>query len=160
MKEDPASAQLNLEKISYVGLITMSTLMVPAFFSLSALDFSATISIIAFAISLPLLVAVLLRDQIQLIGKVKRNWLSPRGQFITRVFGPAFTVIGLAAAIWHMSWLAGIFFLLSSVCMWKVFHHAIGSAYREMKAEIIQQQPTEKLRRENGYAYAPKVSSV
>ena len=96
----------------YGGLIGVAVLMLQPFLAATSLDASATVSVIAFAVAIPLLA-----------GLVMVNWQEAfRGRRSTSVsvtvaqsIGEAAAVTGIAAGFWHMTWVAGVTFLAAGL---------------------------------------------
>jgi tetrahydromethanopterin S-methyltransferase subunit G len=94
----------------YGGLIGVAVLMVQPFLAAPSLDVSARISIIAFSVAIPLLA-----------GLVMVNWQETfRGRRTTSVtvtvaqgVAQAAAVTGIAAGFWHVTWVAGVTFLVA-----------------------------------------------
>src|SRR5262245_25241413 len=89
----------------YGGLIGIAVLMVQPFLVAPSLDASARVSIIAFAVAIPLLA-----------GLVMVNWQETyRGRRSTSIsvtvaqgIAQAAAVTGIAAGFWHVTWVAGV----------------------------------------------------
>jgi hypothetical protein len=94
----------------YGGLIGVAVLMVQPFLAAPSLDASARVSIIAFSVAIPLLA-----------GLVMVNWQETfRGRRTTSVsvtvaqsIAQAAAVTGIAAGFWHVTWVAGVTFLVT-----------------------------------------------
>ena len=96
----------------YGGLIGVAVLILQPFIGARSLDTSATISVIALAVAIPLLA-----------GLAMVNWQERyRGRRSTSVsvtvaqsISQAAAVTGIAAAFWHMTWVAGVTFLVAGL---------------------------------------------
>lgn len=96
----------------YGGLIGVAVLMVQPFLAAPSLDASASVSIIAFSVAIPLLA-----------GLVMVNWQEAfRGRRSTSVsvivaqgIGEAAAITGVAAGFWHVTWVAGVTFLVAGL---------------------------------------------
>ena len=105
----------------YVGFIGIGIVLVQPFLTSGPLDPSATICVVAFALALPLL-AIL----------VMVNRLDGAATSYSRVigFGKGVAVIsasvGVAAAFWHMHWLAGVTIVVAGIAGVTVY----GATYR------------------------------
>ena len=96
----------------YGGLVGVAVLMLQPFLGATSLDAFATVSVIAFAVAIPLLA-----------GLVMVNWQEAfRGRRSTSVsvtvaqsIAEAAAVTGIAAGFWHMTWVAGVTFLVAGL---------------------------------------------
>jgi cation transport ATPase len=96
----------------YGGLIGVAVLMVQPFLAAPSLDAPAKVSVIAFAVAVPLLA-----------GLVMVNWQETfRGRRSTSVsvtvaqsIAQAAAVTGIAAGFWHVTWVAGVTFLAAAL---------------------------------------------
>jgi tetrahydromethanopterin S-methyltransferase subunit G len=94
----------------YGGLIGIAVLMVQPFLAAPSLDASAKVSVIAFAVAVPLLA-----------GLAMVNWQETfRGRrstsvtvIVTQGIAQAAAVTGIAAGFWHVTWVAGVTFLVA-----------------------------------------------
>src|SRR5262245_1298986 len=96
----------------YGGLIGVAVLVLQPFIGAPSLDTSATVSVIAFAVAIPLLA-----------GLAMVNWQEGfRGRRSTSIsvtvaqsIAQAAAVTGIVAAFWHMTWVAGVIFLAAGL---------------------------------------------
>jgi hypothetical protein len=94
------------------GLIGVAVLMIQPFLAATSIDVSAKISVIAFAIAIPLLAAlVMVNRQEAFRGRRTTSVIVVIAQSIAQL--AAF--IGLVAAFWHINWVAGVCFLTTGV---------------------------------------------
>lgn len=108
---DPAAQEewIRQSNLIYGGLGAAGLVVVQPFLTSSPLDLSAKICVIAFAVSIPLLAALLvLNRQEAFRRRVTRSRLVAVAKAIAQ--GSAF--VGIAAAFWHISMIAGIVFVL------------------------------------------------
>ncbi|MFD3406406.1 hypothetical protein ACFWUU_37315 [Kribbella sp. NPDC058693] len=108
---DPASQEewIRQSNLIYGGLAAAGLVVVQPFLTSSPLDLPAKICVIAFAVSIPLLAALLvLNRQEEFRRRVTRSRLVAVAKAIAQ--GSAF--VGIAAAFWHISMVAGIVFVL------------------------------------------------
>ncbi|MFC6159579.1 hypothetical protein [Kribbella jiaozuonensis] len=108
---DPASQEewIRQSNLIYGGLAAAGLVVVQPFLTSSPLDLPAKICVIAFAVSIPLLAALLvLNRQEEFRRRVTRSGLVAVAKAIAQ--GSAF--VGIAAAFWHISMVAGIVFVL------------------------------------------------
>jgi hypothetical protein len=95
----------------YGGLIAVGVLMVQALLTASAIDTSARICVIAFAVALPLLAALVMVNR----QETFRRHRSPSKTVpVAQAIGQAAAFVGLAAAFWHIDWIAGVVFLAAA----------------------------------------------
>lgn len=106
------AAWVRQDNLTYGGLIAIGTVIIQPFLTVSSLDLTAMIAVISFAIALPhLAVMVLIED-----------WPSPEGYpslrllpSIAKSLGLTFSMIGIGAAFWHISWIAGVVVSVSGI---------------------------------------------
>lgn len=92
------------------GLIGIGLLITQAFISLGTYDIPATISIFAFSIAIPFLAwNVLVRTALANENKDPET----KGTLFLFVTGIIASLIGIDAAFWHVSWIAGVLLLIS-----------------------------------------------
>jgi len=105
------------------GLIAISFIILQDFISTDKLDIAEFISIVAFSVSLPILGGVLsfyqlwVRDEYYYMTR-----LSNLIEYQVSMVGIAFSIIGVIAAFWHVSWIAGLIFTLATLIM-LIFHY-------------------------------------
>ncbi|GAA1696631.1 hypothetical protein GCM10009745_48380 [Kribbella yunnanensis] len=111
---DPAvqTEWIRQANLMYGGLVAAGLVMVQPFLTETALDLSALICVIAFAVAIPLLAALLvLNRQEEFRSRATRS--RPVATAKAMAQGAAF--VGLTAGFWHMSLIAGIVFLATAV---------------------------------------------
>lgn len=111
---DPAAQEewIRQSNLIYGGLAAAGLVVVQPFLTSSPLNLSAKICVIAFAVSIPLLAALLvLNRQEAFRHRVTRSRLVAVAKAIAQ--GSAF--VGIAAAFWHISLAAGIVFVLVAI---------------------------------------------
>jgi hypothetical protein len=109
---DPATQGewIRQSNLIYSGLAAAGLVMVQPFLTESFLDLSATICVVAFAVSIPLLAALLvLNRQEEFRRRPSRSLTVAAAKAIAEA--SAFT--GIAAGFWHISTIAGITFLVA-----------------------------------------------
>jgi hypothetical protein len=98
--------------VIYGGLIGVAVVMVQPFLAATTLDASARVSIIAFAVAIPLLAAlVLVNRQEAFRGRLTTSVLVTIAQVIAQ--GAAF--VGIVAGFWHITWVAGVTFVAAGL---------------------------------------------
>jgi type III secretory pathway component EscT len=94
--------------LAYGALIVAGVYMVQPFLTASALDVTARICVIAFAVAIPLLAALILLGQQEAFRR--RTARSPLVA-VAKSVGQMGAFVGLVAAFWHIQWVAGVVFL-------------------------------------------------
>ena len=95
--------------VIYGGLMLIGVYMVQPFLVAPSLDASASISVVAFAVAIPLLAALILLNR-------QETFRSRRATAVTVVIagsiaqGAAF--VGIVAGFWHITWVAGVTLLV------------------------------------------------
>jgi hypothetical protein len=107
---DPAAQQewIRQSNLIYGGLAGVGLVVVQPFLTEPSLDPSALVCVIAFAVSIPLLAALLVLNWQEAFRRRSSKSLFVEGAKSVAQ-GSAF--VGIAAAFWHMSIVAGIVFL-------------------------------------------------
>lgn len=96
----------------YGGLILIGVYMVQPFLTAPSLDTSATISIVAFAVAIPLLAALVMVNR----QEAFRGRLTPSVTVtVARVIAQAAAFVGIVAGFWHITRIAGLTFLVAGV---------------------------------------------
>ena len=96
----------------YGGLILIGVYMVQPFLTAPSLDTSAKVSIIAFAVAIPLLAAlVLVNRQEAFRGRLTTSVTAT----IARVIAQLAALVGIVAGFWHITWVAGVTFLVAAL---------------------------------------------
>ena len=104
---------IRLHTVYAGGLIAISLIILQDFIGLGKLDPSALVSVVAFAAAIPLLSGMLVANVIQ-----SRYLYSPTLSRAPRVVESSFylgilvDLIGISAAFWHASLIAGIVFIV------------------------------------------------
>lgn len=111
---DPAVQQewIRQSNVIYGGLMAVGLVMIQAFLTASSLDISATVCVIAFAVSTPLLAALLLVNRQE---QFRRRVTPSRLVNVVKAIAQGSAFLGVAAAFWHMSWIAGVVLLASAI---------------------------------------------
>jgi hypothetical protein len=98
------------------GLIAVSLIMLQGFLGLGKLDIPAFISVLAFAAAIPLLAGILV------INVIERRYpySSPGSKSVKIVenffyLGILIDLVGIASTFWHISFIAGIIFIVMAV---------------------------------------------
>jgi len=111
---DPELRQewLRQDNLIYGGLIAGCLAVMQPFLALPDPDLSASIAVVSFAIALPLLVALLLVNQHEVF---RHQQARLRRLSVAKALGQGLAVIGIAAALWHVLWIAGVALLVSGL---------------------------------------------
>ncbi|WP_328989073.1 hypothetical protein OG394_22875 [Kribbella sp. NBC_01245] len=107
---DPATQGewIRQSNLIYGGLAGAGLVVVQPFLTETSLDLSAKVCVTAFAVSIPLLAALLvLNRQEEFRHRASRSWLVGLAKAVAQGSG----FVGLTAAFWHISIIAGIAFL-------------------------------------------------
>jgi hypothetical protein len=98
--------------VIYGALIVIGVYMVQPFLTAPSLDVSATVTVIAFAVAIPLLAAlVLVNRQEAFRGRRTTSIIATIAQSIAQLAA----VVGIVAGFWHIAWVAGVTFLGAAV---------------------------------------------
>ena len=98
--------------VIYGGLIGVAVVMVQPFLAAMTLDTSARVSVIAFAVAIPLLAALVLVNR----QETFRGRRSPSVSVtVAQSVAQLAALIGIAAGFWHITWVAGVAFLVAAI---------------------------------------------
>jgi hypothetical protein len=98
--------------VIYGGLIGVAVVMVQPFLAAMTLDTSARVSVIAFAVAIPLLAALVLVNR----QETFRSRRSPSVSVtVAQSVAQLAALIGIAAGFWHITWVAGAAFLVAAI---------------------------------------------
>jgi hypothetical protein len=93
-------------------LILIGVYMVQPFLTAPSLDASAKISIVAFAVAIPLPAALVMVNR----QEAFRGGLTPSVTVtVARAVAQAAAFVGIVAGFWHITWIAGVTFLAAGV---------------------------------------------
>lgn len=96
--------------VIYGGLIAVGLLLVQPFLTVTTLDRSAEICVLAFSVAIPLLAAlILLNRQEAFRGRITDSLLVR----VTQSLAQLLAFVGLVAGFWHITWPAGVGILVS-----------------------------------------------
>ena len=120
--------------VIFAGLIGIGVVIVQALIGINATDPPAVIAMLAFAIALPLLSTLVMLNVVQ----TKYKYASyPFYLTFAYVVGQSSAVVGIIAAFWHVSWIAGVLIIISSLV-----GLAIYLAYsRQLEKDNLPAQP-------------------
>jgi hypothetical protein len=111
------TAEMQQEGLRQVGvidgaLIGIAVVMVQPFLIATTLDTSARICIIAFAVAIPLLSALIMVNRQETFRGRTTTSLSVT---VARSIAQLAALVGIVAGFWHITWVAGVAFLLTAV---------------------------------------------
>lgn len=123
IRQDPKQRLewLRQDDLMYGGLIAGSVALVQPFLTTRDLDAAGVIAVVSFSIAIPLLAALLMLGQQE---EFRRRPVGLRLVSITKTVAQGLAVLGVAAAFWHVSWLAGVALVVSALV--GVLVHAAG----------------------------------
>lgn len=119
----PAQEQewLREDNLMYGGLIAGGIALVQPLLTTASLDLSARISVVSFSVAIPLLAALLMLGQ---QATFRHRVAESRVVTIAKAVAQGLAVIGVAAAFWHVEWIAGVGILVSGLVALGV--HSVG----------------------------------
>ena len=94
--------------VIYGALILIGVYMVTPFLVAPSLDTSATISVIAFSVSIPLLAALVLVNRQEVYRSRRTTSVTV---VVTQAIAQGAALVGIVAGLWHITWVAGVTFL-------------------------------------------------
>jgi hypothetical protein len=98
--------------VIYGGLILIGLYMVQPFLVAPSLDASANISVVAFAVAIPLLAALILVNRQETFrGRRTTSIIVTVAQSIAQ----SAAVVGIVAGFWHITWVAVVTFLVAGI---------------------------------------------
>lgn len=108
---DPAAQAewIRQSNLTYGGLAATGLVMVQPFLTETSLDPSALVCVIAFAVSIPLLAALLVLNRQE---EFRHRTTKSVPVAIAKAIAQAAAFIGITAGFWHMSIVAGVVFLV------------------------------------------------
>ncbi len=93
------------------GLIGISAVVVQALISIKATDLPALIALLAFAVALPIMGMLVMLN----VVLTRFRYASFPGYLTFAYFvGEGSAAVGVVAAFWHVSWIAGVLIIASS----------------------------------------------
>lgn len=116
----------------YGGLIGIGTIVIQPFLTDRPTEPAAVVCVIAFAVAIPLLAALILISQQETFrGRGSNSRLVDAAKGIALLAA----ITGLVAGFWHMSWVAGLLVLISTIVAMIVY--AIGYQRVEPKGRWL-----------------------
>ena len=118
---------LGQQGLIYGGLIIIGVYMVQPFLTAPSLDASAKVSIVAFAVAIPLLAALVMVNR----QEAFRRRLTPSVTVtLGRVVAQLAAFVGSVAGFWHITWIAGVAFWLPGSWRWAFTRLGFGASKR------------------------------
>ncbi len=114
MKEDwtQKAGWLQKDNLIYVGLIGIGVVIMQPFIATARLDLPSMISVVAFSLAIPLLAGLVMLNLVQSLHKYAAYpWYLVFARAVSQ--GSAF--VGVAAAFWHVLWIAGVVVSVSGI---------------------------------------------
>jgi len=96
----------------YGGLIGVAVVMTQPFLVATNFDASARVSIIAFAVAIPLLAALVLVNRQEAFRGRRTTSVTVT---VAQVIAQLAAFVGIVAGFWHIMWVAGVTFLVAGV---------------------------------------------
>ena len=117
MKEVVLSGEVKEEGIRqlgviYGGLILVGVYMVQPFLAAPSLDASAEVSVIAFAVAIPLLAALVMVNRQEAFRRRRTTSITVKG---AHAIAQTAAFVGIVAGFWHITWIAGVTFLAAGL---------------------------------------------
>ena len=107
--------------VIYAGLIAVALVMIQPFLGNASLDVAGKISVISFAIAIPLLAALTMVNRQETFRRRRTSSITVTvAQSVAQ--GAAF--VGVVAGFWHIDWVAGLCFLVTGLVA--IFVHSAG----------------------------------
>jgi O-antigen/teichoic acid export membrane protein len=106
-RQDPQQEQEWLRQLSliYSALIGIGVVMVQPFLTAASLDLSAKVCVVAFSVAIPLLAALVLVNQQEVIRRRVTKAVLVEA---ARVVAQLCAFVGVVAGFWHITWIAGV----------------------------------------------------
>jgi hypothetical protein len=117
--------------VIYGGLIAVGLVLVQPFLTVTTLDRSAKICVVAFSVAIPLLAALVLVNRQESFRRRVTDSLLVR---VTRAIAQLLAFVGVVAGFWHIMWLAGVGILVSGFAAMMV--HSAGYFRLERAAKV------------------------
>jgi hypothetical protein len=113
-RRDPGLQQewIRQNSLIYGGLIAGCIALMQPFVTATKLDLSAIIAVTSFSVAIPLLAALLMVSQHE---GFRHRAAEMRLLTITKIVGQGLAVLGVAAAFWHVLWIAGVAILVTGL---------------------------------------------
>jgi hypothetical protein len=103
---------LRQQGVIYGALIGIAVVMVQPFLIATTLDASARVSVVAFAVAIPLLAALVLVNRQETFRGRRTASVSV---IIAQAVAQLAALVGIVAGFWHITWVAGVAFLVAGL---------------------------------------------
>lgn len=129
LQRDPALQLewLRQDKLVNGALIAGCVAIAQPFLTAGPPDLTASIAVVSFAVAIPLLAALLMVNEQEVFRRRRANLLLLS---LIKSLGQGLAVLGVAAAFWHVVWIAGVAILVSAVVA--IFVHSAGFTRLEL----------------------------
>jgi hypothetical protein len=128
--------EITVGQLVDAGLIAISLIILQDWISLGIPDPSSFVSLIAIAVAIPMLVFDLL------IRRIPNRHAANKLHFfyirMISILGAIVAGIGIAAAMWHISWIVGVIFLCISIFCFFVYVSSFTATETALKKEEQQ----------------------
>ncbi|WP_067548251.1 hypothetical protein [Nocardia crassostreae] len=147
MTPDERAGWVRQERLMYGGLIAIGTVIIQPFLTSGSLDLTAMIAVVAFAVALPHLgVMVLIEDWTMPDIYPKLRFM----QQAAKSLALGGSTLGVVAAFWHISWIAGLVMLISGIgaggALTAYQTRVMMSEQTRRETELARQQEIDKAR--------------
>jgi len=109
--ESSSSNMRESRTTSHAGLIVLGVYLVQPFIT-ATLDLTSTICVVAFSLSLPLMAFLLMVNR---LGSLYRDASHPWYISVAKSLGILSACVGVVAALWHMTWIAGVVVMVGGI---------------------------------------------
>jgi hypothetical protein len=114
----------------YGGLIAIGLVLIQPFLTVTGLDWSARVCVIAFSAAIPLLAALVLVNRQE---SFRRRVTDSPVVRVTQSIAQLLAFVGVVAGFWHIMWLAGVVIMVSGFAA--VMVHSAGYVRLEQAAK-------------------------
>jgi hypothetical protein len=128
--QDQEDEWLRQSNLIYGGLLGVGIVLIQPFLTAGELDTAATVCVYSFAVAIPLLAALVIVNQQETFRR------RPTPSIVvaaTKAIAQTAGFVGVVAAFWHISWIAGVVLLASG--MLGVAAHSAGYTRLERSGE-------------------------
>ena len=117
MKAEVLTGEMKEEAIRqvgliYGGLIIVGVYMVQPFLVAPSLDTSSEVSVIAFAVAIPLLAALIMVNRQEAFRGRRTTSVTVK---VAHAIAQLGAFVGVVAGFWHITWVAGVTFLVAGL---------------------------------------------
>ncbi|MFI6292281.1 hypothetical protein ACIBEJ_11900 [Nonomuraea sp. NPDC050790] len=130
---------LDQDNLINAGFIAIGIVLVQPFLTVADLTVAALVCVLSFSVAIPLLAVLTMVNQLR---KTHRFTGSTRLLNLARGLAPLAACIGVVAAFWHMSWIAGVVLLVSGTVAVIAYGGFFAVLPREMGGEgLVPPEP-------------------